>query len=214
MGGFLEDLKNSHHDFDPGVFELGDFTDPWKAFEKWTLEAIREEVNEPNAMSVSSVDDQGQPSSRIVYLKDVVDQQLTFFTNYKSEKGRELRANNRCCLLFFWPELSRQIKVYGRATRTSTRISDEYFQSRPYPSKIGAWASHQSEKLESKEELQNRLKELKKEYPEEVPRPDHWGGIQVDPDYFEFWQGQPSRLHDRMVFEKDGDHWSTYRLNP
>ena len=136
----------------------------WKPFERWTTEAISAEVNEPNAMCVSSVDDQGQPSSRIVYLKDMVDNQFVFFTNYKSEKGRELRANNRCCLLFFWPELNRQIKVYGRATRTSSRVSDEYFNSRPYSSKIGAWASAQSEKLKSKADLEARIEELEEEY--------------------------------------------------
>lgn len=214
MSDFIKDLRDDHHDFDPGKFEISGLKNPWVAFEKWNEEALQAGVNEPNAMNVATVDQNGQPSARIVYLKDILNEKLVFYTNYNSAKAKDMQSNQRVCLSFFWPEMSRQIRIYGTVEKTAPDVSDRYFASRPYESQIGAWASDQSQKLMSKSDLEGRLSHLSQLYPTEVPRPPHWGGFQVTPDYFEFWQGQPSRLHDRLVFQKQANDWTKQYLNP
>lgn len=189
---------------------------PITQFEKWLSEAIESKVQEPAAMVLSTVNKMGAPSSRVVLLKDVQDQNFYFFTNYESHKGQDIRENQQVSLLFFWPELQRQVRIGGIAKQADETISDEYFASRPRESRIGAISSPQSEKIDSRETLEDLIENVQKQFAEEevIPRPTYWGGYKVEPDYVEFWQGGASRLHDRIVFEKDGDNWKIYRIAP
>jgi|TARA_R110000737_G_scaffold182215_1_gene205595 pyridoxamine 5'-phosphate oxidase len=213
MSKFLDDLKHDHSDFDDGKLESHYGDEPWDLFVKWYAEAFeREQV--ANAMTISTASAEGQPTTRIVYLKELLDEKFIFYTNYNSEKGRSLIINNKTCLHFFWPQAQRQIRIDGIATKVSPEMSDEYFASRPRESQLGAWASQQSEILESREELENRIIELDAKYPNDVPRPPHWGGYEVVASKIEFWQGRPSRLHDRIVYQKEDGNWKIFRLNP
>ena len=188
-------------------------TDPFALFAEWLEAAVAAELPEPNAMTVSTVDESGQPSARIVLLRQHGPDGLQFFTNYLSRKGREIAESPKVSLLFFWPQLERQIRVEGTAAKTSAEESDAYFAGRPYESQLGAHASRQSEVISGPEVLTKRLEELKKQFPENVSRPEHWGGYNVVPLSFEFWQGRPSRLHDRIVFELSGNSWQRSRLS-
>jgi pyridoxamine 5'-phosphate oxidase len=177
-------------------------------------EAIERQVSEPNAMSISTIGLNGYPHSRIVYLKELIAEGIVFYTNYSSSKGKDIEANPKVQAMIFWPGLERQIRIIGDVEKVPEEMSDTYFQSRPWGSKIGAWASHQSEKLSSRKELEDRVHELALKYPNDVPRPPHWGGYLIRPIEIEFWQGRPSRLHDRIVFELIGSSWKIYRKNP
>lgn len=215
MEEFLEQIKNDHHNFDKGVLSDHVGTDPLVFFRSWYKEAFDLKQPEAHAMSVSTVDAAGKPSSRIVYLKELNENGFVFYTNYASHKGQDLDHNPAICALFFWHQLERQIRIEGTVTKVSEAESDAYFASRPRGSQLGAWASMQSARLDSREELENRLEKLAEQYPDAVPRPPHWGGYQIDPQIIEFWQGRPSRLHDRIVFEKKTDgQWEVYRKNP
>lgn len=214
MEEFLEQIRNDHHNFDKGMLSDHVGEDPIAFFRTWYKEAFDKKQPEAHAMSVSTVSAAGMPSSRIVYLKELNDTGFVFFTNYASQKGRDLEANNQACALFFWHELERQVRIEGRVTQISEAESDAYFQSRPRGSQLGAWASHQSEKLESRADLETRLTELAAKFPGEVPRPPHWGGYVLVPELIEFWQGRPSRLHDRIIFQKENESWNIYRKNP
>jgi len=201
---------------DAGLHESEFNGDPIAGFKRWLAEAAANPVVvEANAMVLSTVDGE-QPSSRTVLLKDVSEQGFSFFTNYNSHKGYELSSNPHVSLLFPWYPLERQVIVKGHATKVSSQESDEYFASRPWGSRIGAWASEQSSDLESREVLEERYAELTLKYPEgsEVPRPPHWGGFIVAPVTIEFWQGRYSRLHDRIIFTQSNNGWSLRRLNP
>jgi pyridoxamine 5'-phosphate oxidase len=211
---FLEELRNDHRDFDLGKLEDVFGNNPFDVFNKWMKNAVDNNCLEANACVVSTVDNIGQPSGRIVYLKELLDGQFIFYTNYHSQKGKEIANNNKISMLFFWPSLQQQIRIEGICEKVSEDISDTYFQSRPRGSKIGAWASQQSETLNSRADLENRFEELATKYPNEVPRPPHWGGYAIIPERIEFWQGRPSRLHDRIVFERNGEDWQIIRLNP
>jgi pyridoxamine 5'-phosphate oxidase len=189
--------------------------DPFVEFGIWMDEALTSEVPEPTAMTLATVAPDGRPSSRVVLLKGFDSDGFVFFTNYKSRKGRQLAENPHAAINFFWPELERQVNVSGRTSKVSVEESDEYFQSRPYTSRIGAWASHQSERIESKSAVMATAAKLMLQYPlGHVPRPPHWGGFRLVPDRFEFWQGRPSRLHDRICYELSGDAWEISRLSP
>ncbi|MCO5259443.1 MAG: pyridoxamine 5'-phosphate oxidase [Crocinitomicaceae bacterium] len=214
MSDLTQALRDDHHSFD--IAKLDEIKDgnPFTLFEKWMQHAIDSNCLEANACIIATVDANNQPSSRIVYLKELIDDQFVFYTNYHSHKGKDIAFNNKISMQFFWPLLQQQIRIEGSVEKIDEKISDDYFQSRPWESKIGAWASHQSEKLSSREELEQRIDELSKKYPTDVPRPPHWGGYALTPNKIEFWQGRASRLHDRFVFEKNGTNWSIFRLNP
>ena len=214
MDDFLEAIRNDHHNFDKGKLSDHFGDNPLELFKKWYKEAFDSAQAEPHAMSLSTVSEDGKPTSRIVYLKELAEDGFVFYTNYKSEKGKHLESNPNACILFFWNVLEREVRIEGKATKVSAELSDEYFASRPRGSQLGAWASYQSDVLEDRAELELRLIELAKKYPNEVPRPPHWGGYVIEAQKLEFWQGRPSRLHDRIVFEKEKDSWTIYRKNP
>ncbi len=189
--------------------------DPFEQFGKWMDEAIRSAVPEPTATMLSTVSPDGRPSSRVVLLKGFDTNGFVFYTNYKSRKGRELAHNPNAVLHFFWPELERQVNISGRAVMVSPEESDDYFHSRPFDSRVGAWASKQSETIASRMVLVKRVAALVVKYAGgSVPRPPHWGGYRLVPVRFEFWQGRPSRLHDRICYELNGDNWEISRLSP
>lgn len=187
---------------------------PLVQFERWLNEAVRAEVNEPTAMNVATGGEDGRPSSRMVLLKEVNAQGFVFFSNYLSRKGRALSAHPFAALTFFWPELERQVRVEGRVVLLDEAASDEYFKSRPYTSRIGAWASEQSSVIAGKSVLVARAAAVGLKHPISVPRPPHWGGYVVLPERLEFWQGRPSRLHDRIQYRLENESWLKERLAP
>ncbi|PLK44863.1 pyridoxamine 5'-phosphate oxidase [Emticicia sp. TH156] len=186
---------------------------PFKQFEKWFQEALENNVAEPNAMHLATVSG-GKPHGRIVLLKGFDDTGFVFYTNYESNKGRELAEVPYASLTFFWTAMERQVRIEGRIEKTSAAESDEYFQQRPRGSQIGAWVSRQS-RIVTRESLEERTKELEEWYGDDViPRPPHWGGYRVIPASIEFWQGRPNRLHDRLLFTNEGEDWKIERLSP
>ena len=214
MEDFLHSMRNDHHNFDKGALSDHVGNDPLAFFRTWYKEAFDSAQAEPHAMSVATVSADGKPSSRIVYLKELNEDGFVFYTNYNSQKGKDLAQNPTICALFFWNVLERQVRIEGMAHKIDEATSDAYFASRPRESQLGAWASHQSDLLENRESLQTRLEELSEKFPNKVPRPPHWGGYFIVPESIEFWQGRPSRLHDRIVFEKQDDSWTVFRKNP
>ena len=188
---------------------------PLIQFEQWLNEAIRAQVNEPTAMNVATVDAMGKPNSRMVLLKEVNEQGFVFFSNYLSRKGQALDVHPYAALTFFWAELERQVRIEGCVEKLSAQASDEYFASRPYTSRLGAWASEQSSVIADKNVLIKRAAAVGLKHPLHVPRPPHWGGYVVIPERVEFWQGRPSRLHDRLRYSKPADGaWLRERLAP
>jgi pyridoxamine 5'-phosphate oxidase len=189
---------------------------PITQFTRWFNEASSSQVHEPNAFTLSTVDSNNKPSARIVLLKGVENGKFLFYTNYQSAKGKELDLNPTCALTFFWPELERQVRIEGVATRVDVTTSEKYFQSRPRESQIGAWASPQSSIISTREILDARVKELQKKFDgvKKLPKPNQWGGFEVEPNKIEFWQGRPNRLHDRIVFYKVDEQWQVHRLAP
>jgi pyridoxamine 5'-phosphate oxidase len=196
--------------------QTGVAKNPIAQFQKWFDEAIKSEALEPNAMTLSTLSETGKPSARIVLLKGVEKNSFLFYTNYQSQKGKELAANPACALTFFWPELERQVRIEGVCTRVDEATSDTYFKSRPRGSQLGAWASPQSSLIKNRELLETRIKELEKRFEgqETLPKPHQWGGYAVEPLEIEFWQGRPSRLHDRIVYYKTDTGWTIHRLAP
>jgi pyridoxamine 5'-phosphate oxidase len=189
--------------------------DPFTQFRRWFAEAQSAQVPEPNAMSLCTVDAQGRPSARIVLLKEADARGLVFYTNHDSRKGRELDAQPVAALLFFWAELERQVRVEGAVEVVDAEAADAYFRMRPRNSRIGAWASPQSQTLPDRAALEQRFAEADRRFPgEDVPRPPRWGGYRVVPSSFEFWQGRPSRLHDRIAYSQDTSGWRIRRLAP
>ena len=189
--------------------------DPLKQFDAWFQDAVTAKVPEPNAMNLATAIG-GRPTSRIVLLKGVENGKFVFYTNYQSRKGKELEENPACCLTFFWPELERQIRIEGVANRVDTKRSEQYFQSRPRGSQIGAWASPQSSVIQDRSLLEERAKQMEEKFKgqDKLPRPHQWGGFEIDPLVIEFWQGRTNRLHDRILFSKVDGAWTINRLAP
>lgn len=189
---------------------------PIVQFERWFHQARTAELLEPNAMALATADAKGVPSVRMVLLKGADADGFVFFTNYESHKGKELAANPRASLCFWWDALQRQVRVSGSVTQVSPAESQEYFQSRPHGSQVGAWASRQSSVLASREQLELEMARLSEQYPEgsAVPLPPTWGGYRLSPDSIEFWQGRQSRLHDRIAYERTNGSWTILRLSP
>ena len=201
----LAGLKES--DLDPN---------PFKQFDIWFQQALAAGLPEPNAMTLATATLDGKPSARIVLLKGFDEGGFVFFTNYESQKGRELLANPRAALVCYWIELERQVRISGGVSRVSVEESEEYFQSRPLGSQLGAWASQQSEVVGGRKILEDKLEQLTREYQTKpVPLPPHWGGYRVAPEALEFWQGRPNRLHDRLRYTRQSSsQWLIERLSP
>ncbi len=190
-------------------------TDPFAQFDAWLAEAAKREVNDPNAMTLATATREGRPSARMVLLKGADREGFVFYTNTLSRKGGELAGNPYVALLFHWKTLTRQIRIEGRAEPVSGPEADAYYASRARVSRLGAWASEQSRPLAARADLEARVAELERRYPEDdIPRPPHWSGYRVRPELFEFWQDMPYRLHDRTIYQRDGDAWSTRKLYP
>jgi len=190
---------------------------PIRHFEQWFAEAGATGMSEQDAvsMTLATADELGQPAARIVLMKGFDDHGFVFYTNYHSRKGQDLAQNSRACLLFYWSPLWRQVRIEGEVEKVSEAESDEYFHSRPLGSKLGAWASDQSERVESRKQLEKRFEEFSGKFADTVPRPPHWGGYRVKPDVIEFWQGRENRLHDRLRYTRQPDgNWLIERLAP
>ena len=189
--------------------------DPLRQFERWLGEAVHAQLPEPNAMTVATVGSDGRPSTRVVLIKGVDARGIVWYTNYRSRKGRELSANPFAALQFHWVELERVVRIEGRVEQVAPEESDAYFASRPLASRIGAWASEQSQPIEDRSVLVRRAASFGLQFGLHPPRPPHWGGYRLVPDAWEFWQGRPSRLHDRLVYRLGDDgQWTRQRLAP
>ena len=213
----MQSIANIRKDYRKATLDISSVdVDPVKQFEKWFGEALNSEVIEPNAMNLATVNESGKPSARMVLLKGLESNRFLFYTNYQSKKGKELERNPACALTFFWPELERQVRIEGIASRVASTLSDVYFQSRPRESQIGAWVSPQSVLIDNRNILEQRYAEIEKRFQGQsvLPRPNQWGGFQVEPFEIEFWQGGPGRLHDRIQYVKVDNEWKRYRLAP
>ncbi|WP_439328196.1 pyridoxamine 5'-phosphate oxidase [Lonepinella sp. BR2357] len=209
------DLHNIREDYSKQALSRKQcLADPLKQFERWLNEAITAKVCEPTAMNLATINEQGKPSSRVVLLKEVNAQGFVFFTNYHSQKGRALSHTPFAALNFFWGELERQVRIEGCVEKLSPEQSDAYFATRPYTSQVGAWASEQSAVISSKNQLLTKAAMIAAKHPLKVPRPPHWGGYVVIPEVIEFWQGRPSRLHDRIRYRLVNSSWIIERLSP
>jgi pyridoxamine 5'-phosphate oxidase len=188
---------------------------PFEQFKKWFSEAKASQVPEPNAMHLSTIGENGMPNGRIVLLKNV-GEGFSFYTNYQSSKGESLNKHPQACITFFWAELERQVRIEGITQKVDSATAEIYFKNRPRASQIGAWVSEQSSRIESRDILELAFKELEAKYEgQEIPTPPHWGGFELIPSYFEFWQGRASRLHDRVIYDlTEGGIWKIGRLAP
>lgn len=217
----MEELRNYlnaiRRDFsDKPLQEDSVNANPFNQFSVWFEESVNAQLLDPYAMLISTVDEVGQPHSRVVYLRGISESGLVFYTNYNSEKGKNISSTNKIAANFFWGELERQIRVEGKVEKVTDEVSDLYFASRPRESQIGAWASNQSETINNREELEKQVEFFNNKFIGiEVPRPPHWGGYIIMPVKFEFWQGRPNRLHDRLIYTKvDNDNWEISRKAP
>jgi pyridoxamine 5'-phosphate oxidase len=216
----MDDLKNYiarlREDFARGTLAESEVNKhPFLQFQIWLQQAVDSKIPEVQAMNLATVSADGNPSSRMVYLREFENNQFWFYTNYNSKKARDLNSNPFASLTFFWPELERQVRIEGSVAKASSAQSDAYYNARPYESRIGAWASGQSSVLGSRKELEAKVEELKKHYsPETIKRPDFWGGFIFTASYYEFWQGRKSRLHDRISYSQNGEKWTITRLAP
>lgn len=214
-----EEIAQIRKDYSLQSLDVNDLNpEPIAQFQFWLQESINAQLPEPTAMNLATVGSEGRPSSRIVLLKGIEQGEFIFYTNYLSKKGTEMEQNPFVALNFHWVELERQVRIEGRIRKSDAQTAIQYFQSRPKASQIGAWASAQSTKIESREYLEQQFEQVKTQYQDQelLPKPDHWGGYAVKPYYFEFWQGRRSRLHDRLIFEwnEEKNIWEVSRLAP
>ncbi|WP_027961067.1 pyridoxamine 5'-phosphate oxidase [Halomonas halodenitrificans] len=209
-------IADIRRDYEGGQLDEPQATDePMPLFEEWLTLALESEGLDGNAMTLATVDSQGRPHARVVLLKGVDEQGLIFYTNYHSHKGSELSNVPHAALTFWWPSLSRQVRIEGRVEQVSEQESNDYFASRPRPSQLGAWIATQSVVIPDRTWIEERQTRFERAYEgQEIPRPVHWGGYRVIPEMIEFWQGQPSRLHDRIRYEHRDDGWHHFRLAP
>ena len=214
MNSSIADLRQEYSS--QSLLESDAATDPIAQFDKWWQQTLNSQIVEPNAMTLATASSDGMPSARIVLMKGFDKNGFVFFTNYKSYKGMQLDENPKACLVFFWKELERQVRIMGLVKKLSSQESDEYFHSRPIGSQLGAWASPQSEVIQDRNWLDNHYLEVAAQFKEEaIQRPPHWGGYVVQPVIIEFWQGRPSRLHDRIQYTLQADgSWKIERLAP
>ena len=211
MSKSIADIRK---DYTKGSLKVSDLSDsPFDSFQKWLDEAISSEVEEPTALTLSTIHEGKRPRSRVVLLKKIDDLGLVFFTSYNSQKGTEIASNPYAAMNFFWPELERQVRVEGHIEKISSTESDDYFYSRPKESQAGAIVSAQSKEIPEGLDLSAEINALTKQ-PDKLKRPEHWGGFRLIPDYFEFWQGRPSRIHDRVFYQLQNERWSKGRLSP
>ena len=212
----MTDLASLRRSYARASLAEGDVAaDPIAQFVAWFDDAQAAELREPNAMTLATATPDGAPSARIVLLKGVDERGFVFYTDYRSRKGEELAANPRAALVFHWAELERQVRVTGTVARVSREESEAYYRTRPVGSRIGAWASHQSRPIAGRAELEAREAELARRYADgDVPLPPHWGGYRLAPETVEFWQGRPSRLHDRLRYVRGASGWRVERLSP
>jgi pyridoxamine 5'-phosphate oxidase len=187
---------------------------PFQQFKIWFENVIAANIVEPNAMTLATADKNGFPSARVVLLKEFNESGFIFYTNYLSRKGKEISENPYAAILFWWKELERQVRIEGKIEKISRKLSEEYFKQRPLKSRYGALASNQSEVVENREVLEKRFTKLEKQFVDNPPTPESWGGYQLIPTKFEFWQGRENRLHDRICYVKNKNDWKIYRLQP
>ncbi|NQX56616.1 pyridoxamine 5'-phosphate oxidase [Pedobacter panaciterrae] len=211
-----ENIQNLRQDYRSASLSENDVdSNPILQFKKWFQDAVSSQLYEPNVMTLATSDRFGKPTARIVLLKGIDEDGFVFYTNYESKKGRDLVENPQAALVFFWPELERQVRIEGVVSKVSEETSSEYFHSRPIGSQIGAMASPQSKVISDRESLERKVEQLTTQYADqEIPRPLHWGGYLVEPTHIEFWQGRPSRLHDRIVYDLVEGSWIINRLAP
>lgn len=212
---YMTDPLHHRIDYTSGSLDENDAAEnPFDQFRFWFAEAGRVVERDPNAMTLSTVAPDGRPSSRIVLLRGYGDDGFVFFTNYDSRKGQDLAVNPHASLLLFWAALERQIRIEGTVSKVSADESDAYFSLRPVGNRLGAWASPQSREIPSREALAQRVREFERKFGDAPPRPDNWGGYRLKPDAIEFWQGRADRLHDRLLYRRDGERWNRVRLAP
>ena len=215
MSSITEDLHAMREHYDQPPLRRADLSGcPFEQFSKWLEDAVKAEIYDPNACSLATVDGEGRPVSRAVLLKALEDEQFVFYTNYQSRKSSHLDQNPNTCMHFPWFALQRQVIVTGKVEKIGADRAEEYFLSRPLESKLGAWASRQSERVDSREALEKTYLEMQEKFGDNPPKPPHWGGFALIPETIEFWQGGPSRLHDRFMYSLENNHWAVQRLNP
>jgi len=214
MTDHIDKTRNERYDFEKGRLDGFSFDDPMEQFNAWYQEAHEKKLKDPHAVTISTVDAEGQPSSRIVYMRELLDEGFVLYTNFNSRKGTHIEQSNKVSALFYWDALERQVRMEGFAEKVEDKMSDDYFASRPRMSKIGAWASEQSSQIADRKSLEDKVKFFEDKFPNEVPRPPHWGGYIIKPLYFEFWQGREGRLHDRLCYERNETDWRKFRIAP
>lgn len=214
MSDHIDKTRNQRNDFTKGNLDDVKYRDPLLFFNEWYREAHEKNCADPHAFVLSTVSKSGMPSSRIVYMRDLLEEGIVFYTNYLSKKGEQTELNPQVAVLFYWDCTERQVRIEGTIEKVSEELSDDYFASRPRISQIGAWASEQSKEIPNRETLDERVRLFEEKFPDRVPRPPHWGGYLIKPQYFEFWQGRVGRLHDRFCFERSENGWKIYRVSP
>ena len=210
-----KDISSIRRVYDKSHLEENKATNPFELFSEWFDLAIKSDMLDPTAFFLATSDSNAKPDGRIVLLKEFNKDGFVFFTNYQSKKGKDIDKNPYVTAVFFWSEFERQIRISGKVEKISRKESEEYFHSRPREAQVGTWASRQSSPIQSRKDLENKYSSMEEKFKnQEIPMPEYWGGYIIIPDYFEFWQGRPGRLHDRIVFQLKISNWERTRLEP